>query len=244
MVALILFNGSEGEIESGEKTSGLIKEVKPARPMTNVVAIVTPKPVDPNARPTKIGEILNGYVKMPSGRLHKIKGEITNDFTHIKGKYAIFEHSSDNQIAGLLSVSPGTPVMPIKSLNGNFTKDFLESLKHPIIVTKDDAPDVAELKRAVNEAKIELKAAYDRGEDIEQIVLNSRAELHKMALYKRDLQEQLSEMKRNKDITENDLELAFEAANKMLESKGISPTLQSPLTRQKMKMMYKESKLK
>ena len=67
---------------------------RPKPAVTNAVAKpAEPKPVkvDPNARPEKVGEIVNGYIKLPSGRLHRIRGEVTNDVARASGsRYEIF----------------------------------------------------------------------------------------------------------------------------------------------------------
>ena len=146
--------------------------------------------IDPDVRPTKVGEEVNGYIKLPSGRIHKVKGVITNSSASVShAKYAIFDYHCENEIAGILSAVPGQGAVGTPVYNGKFKKEFLESLKHPIIVNDDDTPEQAELKRAVIEAKIELKDALDRGEDIEKLMLDARKELQELSIYKLHLQE-------------------------------------------------------
>ena len=201
-----------------------------------------PKPIDPNARPTKVGETLNGYIKLPSGRLHRVLGVVTNSATaSIKGKYEIFDHSSENEIAGFMAMEPGQGLVGTPRYNGRFTKDFLESLKHPIIVSQDDTPEDAALKRAVIQAKIDLKDAYDRGEDIEQIMLDTRKEMQDLARYKQELKQQLHEMvKGDSEMTTEEMEDLVNAANKMLDAKGIAPMKFGPLTRRKIMLMREQ----
>lgn len=201
-----------------------------------------PKPIDPNARPTKVGETLNGYIKLPSGRLHRVLGVVTNSATaSIKGKYEIFDHSCENEIAGFMAMEPGQGLVGTPRYNGRFTKDFLESLKHPIIVSQDDTPEDAALKRAVIQAKIDLKDAYDRGEDIEQIMLDTRKEMQDLARYKQELKQQLHEMvKGDSEMTTEEMEDLVNAANQMLDAKGIAPMKFGPLTRRKIMLMREQ----
>ena len=201
-----------------------------------------PKPIDPNARPTKVGETLNGYIKLPSGRLHRGLGVVTNSATaSIKGKYEIFDHSCENEIAGFMAMEPGQGLVGTPRYNGRFTKDFLESLKHPIIVSQDDTPEDAALKRAVIQAKIDLKDAYDRGEDIEQIMLDTRKEMQDLARYKQELKQQLHEMvKGDSEMTTEEMEDLVNAANQMLDAKGIAPMKFGPLTRRKIMLMREQ----
>lgn len=219
-----------------------IKEVKPSiAPKTNEVVKVEPKKVDPNARPTKVGEIVNGYIKLPSGRIHKRVGVITNTASAMaKLPCEIFRHHSENELACYLWIEPGTEIVDMPRHNGRFTKDFLESLKEPIIVTQDDTAEQAQLKRAVNEAKIELKAAYDRGEDIEQIVYDTRAELRKLGLYKQEIRQQLLEYRKKENVSDADVQDFLTACNQMLEQKGIAPLKVGPLARRNLKRVNKE----
>ena len=201
-----------------------------------------PKPIDPNARPTKVGETLNGYIKLPSGRIHRVLGVVTNSATaSIKGKYEIFDHACENEIAGFLSMEPGQGLVGTPRYNGRFKRDFLESLKHPIVVTPDDSPEDAALKRNVIKAKIELKVALDRGDDIEQIMLDTRKEMQDLARYKQELKQQMHEMvKGDSEMTTEEMEDLLSAANKLLDAKGIAPMKFGPLTRRKIMMMREQ----
>lgn len=236
------------------------EEAKPKKPSTIVkapsVVPVKSKPqqveeqfkdppkVDPDARPTKVGETVNGYIKLPSGRIHRVLGVVTNSATAaIKGKYEIFDHACENEIAGFLAMEPGQGLVGTPRYNGRFKRDFLESLKHPITITQDDSPEDAALKRNVIQAKITLKEALDRGEDIEQIMLDTRREMQDLARYKQELKQQMYEMvKGDGEMTTEEMEALLKAANQMLDAKGIAPMTFGPLTRRKIMMMREQKK--
>ena len=212
----------------------MIDEAKPTKP-SKASEMPKPTPVDPNARPTKVGEVVNGYVLLPSGRLHKRTGVITNSAaSRAKGAYHIFDHACDNEIACYLSMKPGDALVGPARHTGRFKERFLESLKTPIIVAKDDTPEQAQLKRDVIAAKIQLKDALDRGEDIEQIMLDTRQELQDLARYKMELRKEFNEARRAEGATDEDVDTLLEACNKMLESKGIAPMKFGPITRRKL----------
>ena len=101
--------------------------------------------------PQKVGETRNGYIKLPSGRLHRVRGVITNSLSAVqnKGKYEIFAHHSENEIACLLTIQPGQGLVGTPRYNGRFTRDFLKSLETPIIINEDDSEEDKELKRNV-----------------------------------------------------------------------------------------------
>ena len=231
--------------EKKEKKPAKIVEVTPAPAAPLKVeepAPEQPKPIDPNARPTKVGETLNGYIKLPSGRLHRVLGVVTNSATaSIKGKYEIFDHACENEIAGFMAMEPGQGLVGTPRYNGRFKRDFLESLKHPIVVSQDDSPEDAALKRAVIQAKIDLKDALDRGEDIEQIMLDTRKEMQDLARYKQELKQQMHELvKGNSEMTTEEMEDLVNAANQMLDAKGIAPMTFGPLTRRKIMLMRQQ----
>ena len=192
---------------------------------------------DPDARPTKPGQKLNGYVMLPNGELHKIKGEVYANANREKPKYAVFKYPAENIIAGMLAMKPGSMVVGnARDYRGKFTESFNKSLFEPIIVNEDDSEYVKEIKNSVTAAKKELKAAMDRGEDIEEIIKESRNELQRLASYKRDIRREVLQYLNKKAASVEDAEDMFEAANKMLEAKGIAPLADAPLVRIKLKM--------
>lgn len=192
-----------------------------------------PKAIDPNARPTKVGEVVNGYVLLPNGKLHKRNGmkEIKVSEWNNKGRYQIFDSFTDNEFAALLTTKPGEMLIG----GGVFPKDyearFLKSLESPIIVSKDDPDDIKEVKRAVIQTRMEMKAALDRGENIREYVKAAYDEAQKLASYKDMISDELKKLRNNPDLTDADIDAFEEAANKVLDSKGIAPIKIGPLTR-------------
>lgn len=196
-----------------------------------------PKPLPPQ----KVGETRDGYILLPSGRLHRVLGVVTNSATAaIKGKYEIFEHACENEIAGFLTMEPGQGLVGTPRYNGRFKRDFLESLKHPIVISPDDSPEDAALKRNVIQAKKDLKEALDRGEDIEQIMLDVRKEMQDLARYKQLILQQMHETVKGSEMSVEEMEVMLTAANKLLDEKGIAPITFGPLTRRKIMMMREQ----
>lgn len=188
--------------------------------------------IDPNARPTKVGESVNGYVMLPSGRIHKPTGVVTNRVAeYAKSPYSIFDHRSDNEIAAVLMMCPGDTLVRTKRYANWFAKQFLKSIETPILISPDDEPWKAKLKREVIQAKIELKEAYDRGEDIEAIMAETRQQLQDLARYKQSLKKLFSEnMKTCR--TPQDVADLQEAVNRLLEGKGCAAMNFTALTKQ------------
>ena len=151
------------------------------------------------------------------------------------GKYHIFETRADNEIAFVLATEPGTMVIGNRSVGPDFESRFLKSLEKPIIVSKDDSEYEQNLKRAVIEAKLNLKDALDRGEDIGKIMDEARDELQKMARYRAQLEKEATVMLHRGEIGAADAEDVIKAVNKMLEEKGIAPIELNSMSRLAMK---------
>ena len=72
-----------------------------------------------------------------------------------------------------------------------FVEDFKESLKEPIEILETDSEYDRQLKLDVIESKKQLKAAMDRGEDIAQIMTDTRNELRRLGQYRDELKKEL-----------------------------------------------------
>ena len=220
--------------ENGDGTVGRrIREVKPAAARTNAVASAVPKStgIDPNARPTRVGEKVNGYIMMPSGEIHKMTGK-AHSLNETPDPSQIFDNGAENQIAALLTVEPGEGIVGGPDRE-TFTEEFLKSTTVPIIVKSDDPEEVKALKRAVNQVKIELKAAYDRGEDLVDIIEKSYEDCRRLKQYKTDLFGEVLDYSAKEEVTDGDVKDYLTAANKLLEQKGIAPLDDTPFIRTK-----------
>lgn len=183
----------------------------------------------------------NGLNKMQIQRWkidHMPPAGITNNTSQTEERpyYQIFDHSSENDIAGFLTMESGETLVGTPSYERWFVKDFLKSLETPIIVTKDDTPEQAALKREMIEVKIDLKARHDAGEDIAAIMTATHDEYQRLAEYKDTIWELLREARRNPDATDQDIEDFITAANVQLESKGIAPIELGPVTRHMLRL--------
>ena len=134
-----------------------------------------------------------------------------------------FKHTSEAQIAGLLEVKPGSLIVGDMKYSYRFVEDFKESLKEPIEILETDSEYDRQLKRDVIETKKQLKAAMDRGEDIAQIMTDTRNELRRLGQYRNELKQELQKIRREGEYTDQELEDLTAAANKLLADKGCRP---------------------
>lgn len=158
------------------------------------------------------------------------------------GKYRIFENRADNEIAFVLSTEPGTMIFGRSSFGEGFTKRFLKSIVNPIVIKDTDSDYEKALKRAVIDAKIELKARYDAGEDIGKVMDDSRSELQKLGRYKEELRRMAQKSILKEGATEADVDDTLKAVNKMLAEKGIAPMTLNGLSRRAIKMQSEMEK--
>ena len=221
-----LFSGGEDAPKAkAEKERGRIKEVTPAAaPKAEAEPVEKKEPPKPRG-PQKVGESRDGWIKLPNGRLIKDTGAIHCAPARLSLEDQVFDRSTDRSIANLLTVEPGTMFIGDSSMYyKNFTEKFLESLKEPIIITHDDSEDVKLLKQGVIDARKELKARYDAGEDLGAIMRESREQMRELGLYREELEQQVREIVKTKDeLTDSDLKDLLGAANKMLEERGVKP---------------------
>ena len=226
-LCLWLFSGGDDAPKSKpDKDRGRIKEVTPAkaRPTASEAKKVkTEKPKE--LPPQRVGEVRNGYRLLPNGRMHRVVGVVTCEVARVSLADRVFDEPSDQSIASLMLIQPGDSLLGgSEDYYNNFNKTFLESLKTPIIITKDDTEEVKELKQAVIDARKELKDRLDAGEDLTKVMRESREQMRELGLYREEIEEQVKNIIADKgDLTKQDLKDLVGAANKMLEDRGAKP---------------------
>lgn len=218
-------------------------EKETAKPVPSPREVVTNKPtampIQPKKAdtPWKIGETRDGYILLPSGRKHKVVGVITNSANaSTKAKYEIFHHHIENEIASLLTMKPGETIIGTPRYSQNLKQEFLKSLENPIIIHDDDPDEIKELKNAMLETKQQIKDRIDAGEDLAQILQDTRQEYQELAQYRHNIETEFAKLRRRADVTDQDLDDFVQAANAVLAKKGIAPLKIGPITRRRLKM--------
>lgn len=143
-------------------------------------------------------------------------------YTRKKQPYEIFEHFSENRIAGYIAMKPGTSVIGTPKFDKRFVDDFLKSCEEPIIVNDDDSDYEKELKQGMTAVKIDLKNRMDNGENLGDILLETHRELRKLGETKREIAQMVKEQLKTVE-SEKEADIIIESANKLLSEKGISP---------------------
>ena len=123
-------------------------------------------------------------------------------------------------------VEPGTWMMRPVEFGTKFDKDFLQSFKDRIEILPSDTVEQRQLKNAVIAAKKELFDRAKIGEIPSKIMSDFSNDLYQMGQYRRDLESEIRMIKNDPSKSDTDVALAVEAANKMLEKKGLKPIRQ------------------
>ena len=178
----------------------------------------------------------NGFTEMQMRKwrfANRPAPSYTNNAALVRKKpsYAIFKHKCENLIAAYITMPPGEGIIGTPMLGDRFKQDFLKSLKDEIVINPDDTPEAILLKQDMIATKNDLKARIDAGEDITEIIRNTHEEFQSLARYKQMLLKEVSKVKKDSKMTLEDVETFVEAANQMLESKGIAPIKLGPISK-------------
>ena len=136
-----------------------------------------------------------------------------------KPKRKLFKHYSENYICGLMRTPPGMPIVRGR-LPKNFDEDFAKSYADEIRVEPEDTDEDIALKRAMIDFKEEARNLVASGVSVSQMVLDSREEQNRLAEYRKDMMRTIADLRRG-GATMEELNEAREAANIMLDSKGL-----------------------
>ena len=124
---------------------------------------------------------------------------------------------ADNALARLLFNNGNLGLLP--RFNDKFVRAFQKSIETPIIVSKDDPPDLQERKRALIETKIWLKDQMSEGKDIVKILNEEYDKQKKISGMRENLRQELIKLRKTaKSVQEIDDYIT--AANKMLQDAG------------------------
>lgn len=225
-VAWLFWSGGETRQDAAStKERGRIKEVKPAVAPTNPAPKKAEKKVEIKKLPDgKIMKYVDGKEAWMFPR-QDYHGPIhTTRVHHVETiEEKCFKNKADRQIASLLMIRPGSSIVGNPRYEDTFVRDFLASFDNPAIPMPGDTDEEKELKRAVAEVKGDLKAKYDAGEDIAQIMIDTRKKLRELNTYKRELEAQLHNQVKDGTLSAADIEDYVTAANQMLSDRGIEP---------------------
>lgn len=176
-------------------------------------------------KPQRVGEIRDGRMLMPDGRLRKMAAHaITTGVERITIVDKTFDEPTDRMLAHILEIEPGEAIVGDPSiLYDGFEKEFVKSLNTKIVYDSNDSQYVRELKAGVLALRKELMELQAKGEDINHVLAENMKQVQELGLYRQELEDMVIEMTQKKDLTQESYDEIVTAANKMLEERGSKP---------------------
>ena len=223
-IALVLFlvsQSSPGDKEPPKDTqSSKIAEVKPVRPKRESkidtaprsaseesITVEKPKPAEP---PKSTSPWAN---KPPRVIKHRESDK----------KPRRFVYDSEELIADLLEIEPGTLMFGELPYGKRFNEDFKQAIMQKVKINPEDDEYTVALKKQVQAVKDDFKQILIDGGDVGEEMRKARNELKELGMYKETLKRELFALRNSGEYSSDDMKDFIEAANKMLEDKGLAP---------------------
>ncbi len=218
------------------------------------IAEVAPAVVKPQERPKKtapltaeekrlkeIEEIEARYAgkKMPSGiatHLYYLKHppRITLE---AKGPNDFLRHPCEQEIASLLLAVPGTFFLVQPTFSESFDNDFVMALVDRIEILPDDDERTRRVKEEVSALKKEIsRISREEGRRPSELMNEYARQMYELGQYERELTIQLNEAENDARNSDEDVEDFYNAANILLEKKGLGQIPIPDLTRRAIRL--------
>ena len=255
IVAWLIVGGEKPQQKAEPPKVKNTSPIKTAAPDLEPIKTVA-KEEPPSFRTNRWGEVVKR--KKPETyvdergilRYKKGNGRVPNpdDFKNptrisTRGNIHEFKHPVENEIAALIMAQPGEPLVGEPDYS-NMKQDFVNALIDKIEIGEDDSEMDRELKQSVEAMKKELAERVRNGEDIVEIFKEARRELRMSADYKQNLNEVVLEQLYDPSISDEELATAIQAANKMLEAKGIEPIGETRFLKVRRRMLRAQERRK
>lgn len=134
-----------------------------------------------------------------------------------------FVYDSEELIANLLEIEPGTLMFGELPYGRRFNDDFKQAIMQKVKINPEDDEYTKELKRQVQAVKDDFKQIMLNGGDVGEEMRKARNELKELGIYKETLKRELFALRKSGEYSSDDMKDFITAANKMLEDKGLSP---------------------
>lgn len=141
--------------------------------------IEKPKPIVPSKTisPTSIVEVISVRTNSNGAIIERYRRADGKTAKRISFPPPIFKSASDSVLALIAQVKPGQSMAPLPA-NPITDEEFLESLKDPIVLEKNDSAEIKALKTSVVALRAEIKALLDQGRSVNEILAEHQAATH------------------------------------------------------------------
>ena len=207
-------------------------ETAPGLAATNAVAAVTNAVAEAaGTKPKERHETVSIHTNNMGKVVEKWIG--ADGKLHMSVRYArrpVFDNASDDQLAMAVGGGGAQAIPPIP-MTAASEREFLASLKKPIVIAEDDSEDVKRLKEAVRDAREQMKQLMDSGMSYREAL----AEHQRLVNENVDTRNQcMAELKRLVDEGDREgAEQYLKTMNVALGQMGI-PALTMPLSKEEL----------
>ena len=222
--AVIFMGKGEKPVEKVEKERGHIKEATPA---------AAPKAV-PEKPKQGSKEWTDNYIKEMEGRygtnmpvglktyIHYLKNPPQKTFKAMR-RFKYLRHHSERVLAQMLTVEPGTYFLDKPEYGEDFNQDFINAMLDKIEIEPDDDEETKQVKEFVTNAKKELAALVKaEGRKPNEFLNEHAALMYDLGQFEENLAKELRDAENNPDMTDQDVEDIFRAANELRKKKGLA----------------------
>jgi len=226
LLAWLLIRPSDVERDdTAAKAPSKIAEVKP-QITTNVVAEVKPEaPKKPEKiEKNKIYRDERGKVifhpEFPVGSpANPIRLAPIDKPGNILPPKKLYDTYAENYIVGLMRTKPGMPVVKT-ALPNNFDEQFKARIADPVGIKDDDTEEDIAIRKDMVEFKREMAQLIAQGEKPSDVIIAERDKLDRLAETRKTMLREISDLRKS-GADQSEIDLTIEAANKILEQKGI-----------------------
>ncbi|MCQ2367839.1 MAG: hypothetical protein MJ109_02365 [Kiritimatiellae bacterium] len=185
-------------------------------PATRIVAVIS------CTTNSSLGQICE-YYKTADGKTHKV---------YRASKPPIFKYQTDQLLAMALCGDDkrGIPPLPV---GRNLDKEFMNSLKTPIVIDPDDSPSVVEQKERVIEARKQVDELMREGIGFSQILLEHQKLLSSNKKFRDEMIREIKKI--NEEGDPESTQRALDTVNASLRAMGISE-IDAPKSAQERRM--------
>lgn len=133
----------------------------------------------------------------------------------------VFDNSSDQLIAMAIQGANSPVGMPPMPISDSAEKDFVESLKKPIVINPDDSEEIKQLKQSVMAVRAEIDQMMKDGKSFKEIMKDHQALVNDNASLRKDVLKSVNEFIEKGDA--EGAQMFLEKANETLGEMGIAP---------------------
>lgn len=227
LAARHFLSGGDEEAETSRNRAkpATIADTSPRMPADGSTNAVPAPPTKEEKRLAEIKYFEDKYgTNMPPGvktHVYFLKNPPKTRYK-IKGRFDYFRHPAERQIASLVSVEPGTFMLSPPEFGESFNRDFLASILDKTEILPDDDEETKAMKELVYETKKQmLEIQRTEGRLPSEILTQHAKVLYELGQAEKMLEDELANVRNNPDVSDEDVEDLFHAANKIRKSKGL-----------------------